>query len=95
MKTAVRDTSIAAYRTDVRPTLSERQKTVYELLEHEINLTNSEIAARLDWPINCVTPRVYELRDMGLVIEDGKRHCRVTGRTAYAWRANNGMLFSF
>jgi hypothetical protein len=38
-------------------------------------------------PINTITPRVFELRQIGLVEEVGKRKCRVTDRTAIAWKA--------
>jgi predicted transcriptional regulator len=93
MKTNVRDTSILAYRTDVEPTLNERQQRVYDALLANDPLTNSEIAAYLNWPINCITPRIFELRRMGLVFEDKKRPCRVTGRTAYAWRVTKDTLF--
>lgn len=92
--TAVQDTSLHAYRMEVVPTLGERQQVVYDLLEksHE-NLTNSEIAARLNWPINCVTPRIYELREAGKVVADGKRTCRCTGRTCLAWSITKDTLF--
>lgn len=95
MKTLVRDTSLHSYRMEVEPTLGDRQKVVYHLLQEEkvVNLTNSEIAARLNWPINCTVPRIYELRKLGLVVEDGKRICRVTGRTAYAWKVVKNTLF--
>lgn len=87
MKTIIRDTSLSTYRLEVEPTLGERQKAVYELLANAgENLTNSEIAGRLNWPINTVTPRIFELRKAGMVMEDEKRECRVTGRTCYAWR---------
>jgi hypothetical protein len=38
-------------------------------------------------PINRVTPRVFELREIGLVEEVGKRKCHDTGGTAIAWKA--------
>lgn len=90
----VADTSLHTYRTEVAPTLGERQQVVYDLLEkaHE-SLTNSEIAARLNWPINTVTPRIFELREAGKVMSDGKRECRCTGRTAYAWTITKDTLF--
>lgn len=90
----VADTSLHAYRTEVEPTLGERQQIVYDLLKNaRETLTNSEIAARLNWPINCVTPRIHELREAGKVVADGKRTCRCTGRTAYAWTITRDTLF--
>lgn len=94
MKTAVRDTSLHTYREEVRPSLGERQTVVFGTIGSEpMGLTNSEIASRLNWPINCVTPRVFELRKLGRVVETGKRTCRVTGRTAYAWIITRTTLF--
>lgn len=95
MKTHVRDTSLMAWN-EVRETLSERQAVVYDLLQQFESLTNEEIGEKLDWKINCVTPRIFELRhefDPPLVVSDGKRKCTVTGRTAYAWRVIKDTLF--
>lgn len=84
-----RDTSLSALAS-IKPTLSDRQAVVYGLLERSHALTNSEIARELGWGINRVTPRCLELRNMGLVQAYGKRQCRVTGRTAYAWGVAKG-----
>ena len=88
-QTQIRDTSTQAYHTLVEPHLGERQSTVLDLLFRTVNdLTNAEIADLLDWPINCVTPRVYELRKMGFVEESRRRLCNVTRNAAYAWRVS-------
>lgn len=84
-----RDTSLHALAS-IKPTLSDRQAVVYGLLERSHALTNSEIARELGWSVNTVTPRCLELRNMGLVQAYGKRQCRVTGRTAYAWGVAKG-----
>lgn len=84
-------TSLIAYRDEVKPHLGERQKAVYDVLTHD--MTNSEIAQRLQSPINTITPRIFELREKKLVREWGKRKCKVTGRLAIAWIKNNGQLF--
>ncbi len=87
----VRDTSREAY-ADIQP-LSDRQAAVLGLLKRSEPLTNNEIADRLGWPINTVTPRVFELRARGEVREIGKRPCRITGRSAYQWGvAKDGTL---
>ena len=39
----------------------------------------------LGLPINQITPRTNELVKMGLVVEDKKRSCDVSGRKAIAW----------
>lgn len=91
MQTNVRDTSLRAYAGDVKPTLGDRQRIVYRALQEQhalgvVSMTNSELAEMLSWPINTITPRIYELRAKGVVVEDCKRACKLTGRMAYAWR---------
>lgn len=82
----VQETSRLAYAQSVHHNLGERQHEVYEAFKSvSHSLTNSEIAEYLNKPINTITPRVFELRSYGLVMEDKKRTCSVTGRTAIAW----------
>jgi hypothetical protein len=77
--------------------LSEKQAKVLDLLiEENSNLTNTEIAAKLKWPINCVVGRTFELRHLGIeckpfVIDAGKRRCTITGEVVHAWRFNPGL----
>jgi len=78
------DTSREAYR-EVIPTLSARQAEVLAVLETSSPLTNAELAEKLGWSVNRITPRVLELREIGRVQDFGKRRCRVTGRSAYQW----------
>jgi hypothetical protein len=49
--------------------------------------TNEEIAEKLEWGINRVVGRVFELRELGLVVPGRKRECTVTGMVVQAWRA--------
>lgn len=83
----MRETSLTAYFNEICPTLGARQIKVLEAFERGESLTNSEIAERLQWSINRVTPRVLELRKMCLVEDGGLRTCRITGRTVNTWRA--------
>jgi len=85
MKTHVQDTSLAAYRKEVRPTLGRRQEAVYRLLSADGPLSNMEIAQRLGWSINRVTGRVFELRKSGRIEFRQKRTCRSTGRMVRVW----------
>lgn len=80
-----RETSRDAYYslTD----LGKRQEEVLQALKKLGEATNLEVATYLGRPINTVTPRTFELRKTGAVIEGGKRKCRVSGRTAISWRA--------
>jgi len=85
----IQETSLEAY-LEVKPRLGEKQKEVYRLLKNAtrvgFDMTNMEIAQALKWSINRVTPRVYELRQAGLVVLSRKRKCGVTGRRAMAWK---------
>lgn len=84
--TNVQSTSHNAYHGDVLPTLGERQQKVYEaFVKEEAGMTNTELSRRLGWPINTVTPRVYELRKLGVLRESTKRNCAITGRKAIEW----------
>ena len=81
----VQQTSLFAYQNEVKPTLGERQKVIYEALKTRDNFTNTELANYLDFPINTVTPRVGELRKLGLVQISEIRMCKVTGRRVISW----------
>ena len=48
--------------------------------------TSEEIAEKLEWGINRVVGRIFELRQLGLVIPGKKRECTITGMVVQAWR---------
>ncbi len=81
----MQQTSLFAYRNEIKPTLGERQSAVYEVLREKGSMTNNEIAHWLSAQINTITPRIYELRKMGLVRLSDTRKCRITGRTCCSW----------
>lgn len=79
-------TSLQAHQK-IKTALGYKQAEVLKVLElSTASLTNSELAKKLGWTINTVVPRTFELREKGLVKEDCKRRCGVTGKTAIAWR---------
>ena len=81
----ITDTSLNPYLLEVEPTLGDRHKKVLQAFKERGELTNSELAAHLDWSINRVTPRVFELRKKGLISRSSMRPCKVTGRSATVW----------
>lgn len=83
---SVRDTSLMAWM-EVQSSLGEKQGLVFAALKAFGPMTNMELASHLGWSINRVTPRVLELRNESFVVYEGSRSCKVTGRTAYVWRA--------
>jgi predicted transcriptional regulator len=79
----MQQTSLLAYQ-EIKQELGSRQKLVYAAITELRSATNQEISKFLDLPINCITPRVLELRKQGLVIED-KIVCNGF-RSAISWR---------
>ena len=65
------DTKRLAYNAII-PELPPRRKEVYEALQKLGRATAKQIAAKLEVPINEITPRILELRKAGLVIKDGE-----------------------
>ena len=87
------DTSLWAYQLATK-NLGAKQKQALDALRFFPDATNAEIAQKLGWPINRVTPRMGELRslDEPLVLEAGRRRCKVTGGMAYCWKAKHPIL---
>lgn len=89
----IQDTSLEIYLKKVYPDLSARQRPVLHFLRTaSVPMTNAEIAAGMQLPINHITPRVLELREKTLVLESGRRRCKVTGNTAKTWVAKYPVL---
>jgi hypothetical protein len=85
------DTSLWAYARATQD-IGKKQKEVLDALRFFPDATNAELAARMNWPVNRITPRCLELRKMGLILDAGKRTCKVTGSTAHCWKAKHPVL---
>jgi hypothetical protein len=83
LATETRDESYHALVTD----LGDRQKKVFEILRRG-DRSNSAIAYALGWPINRVTGRVKELRDLTLVFPAGVMVDPITLRRVQVWTAD-------
>lgn len=81
----VAETSMMSYRQLTKQDLGDRQRIVFETLDAHPNRSNRELAALLNWPINTITPRVKELREMGAVAEYGLKHDPQTNRNVMTW----------
>lgn len=66
--------------------LAEKQQAVLEKMYEQENWSYQELAKALDWSVNRVIPRVFELRQFGLVIAGERRLCRITGMIVQTWR---------
>jgi len=87
----MQETSLDAYFSEVLPTLGERHQQVLKIF------INMELSDELDWSVNRVTPRVFELRGMGknnplknkpILVKSELRPCRITKRMVNAWGLN-------
>ena len=86
MKTKVRDTSIATYQ-DIQTDLPKKEQAVINAMRRiDRPVCNAELAVILDWPINCVTPRVKSLRDKHRIVDAGKKKGPPAGRIVHFWR---------
>jgi len=87
----IQDTSLHAYALATRQ-LGAKQKIVLDTIRFFPDATNAELGQRLGWPVNRITPRTNELRKIGLVLDAGRRRCKVTGSMAHCWRAKHPVL---
>lgn len=88
MSTNIQQTSLEAYKS-IRDILGLSQSQVLHVFEiHPAvkDWTNLELARYLQWDINRITGRVFELRQLGVLEESRQRSCKITGRTSIAWR---------
>jgi hypothetical protein len=79
----VSSTSKNAYNA-IYSKIGDKQRKVYEAIGELGIATNEQIAEYLDWPINCVTGRVTELRKFGMVGVEGIQKGS-SGHSAKAW----------
>lgn len=87
----VQNTSMDSFHSFTPEELGDRQRAVYEELLKGPG-SNRELSERMNWPINTITPRVNELREMGAVIDAGKQHDDVTNRDVIVWMAMPGLV---
>lgn len=80
----IQQTSLEAYKA-ILPELSDKQQTIFEVIAKHPNMSNHDIARFLNWEINTVTPRVNELREMGVVGYRGDKLDRTTNRNVMMW----------
>ncbi|HEY1577014.1 MAG TPA: helix-turn-helix domain-containing protein [Terracidiphilus sp.] len=89
----IQDTSIEIFLKNIYPNLTARQRPVLHYLRSaSVALTTAELEKALGIPINRITPRVGELRKLGLVVDAGRRRCKATGNMAHAWAAKYPVL---
>ena len=78
------DNSMLAY-ISILEELSKREKQVYSVIDHCGPVTNKQIAAQLNIPINCVTGRTNSLVKKKVVVRTGDVLCKETCRPQSVW----------
>lgn len=82
------DNSLDAYHSLER--LGSKQMVVYQVLKNSVKpLNNRQLSELLGWGVNRVTPRVLELRELGLVVEVVVAIDPVTRRKSSFWGVKN------
>jgi len=80
-------TSAESYYKFSKTELGQRQRQVFDCLKMTGPLSNREIAKRVGLPINSITGRTKELRDMGAVTDNGTIFDAITNRNVLTWTA--------
>jgi len=86
-KKGVQNTSTESYYKFSASELGKRQLQVWECLKVFGPMSNRELSKRVGLPINCVTGRMKELREMGAVIDNGTIFDVITNRNVLVWNA--------
>ncbi len=68
--------------------LGDRQRDVYNIISKWQPISNERIAEHLGVFPHQVTPRVYELREMGIVEFAGESVSTISKRKVSLWRVN-------
>ncbi len=87
----VRDTSLECFYEILQSGLiGERESLVLKFIMENKNLTDSEIYKRMGYENpNAIRPRRRSLVQYGLIKDNGKRVCSVTGKSCYIWIVDN------
>ncbi len=81
----IQQTSLVAYY-DIYRKLGLLQRKVLAIIREVGPVSNLMISRYSSIPINIVTPRVNELRKIGLVVFDRKDVCEISGKRVIYWR---------
>ena len=83
--TCMQQTSLLAY-SQLQPELGERQRLVLEALRKLKEANNLMVSKSLGLAINQITPRMLELRKLGLVVQSYTYPCPYTNKLTRFWR---------
>ena len=89
---AIQETSLEAFES-IRSDIGKMQELMLTTIYANPGMSNHDISRYLCLEINKVTPRVKEIRDMGLVYCSGTKRDRLTGRRVLCWRIKGDYFF--
>lgn len=89
MRALVKETSLDAYRQ--LEGLSAKLKRVFEAIKELGEACNLDIAYKLQWSINRVTPRTNELVKMKIVTEAKRDITPRTGKKVIFWKVSKAL----
>lgn len=79
-------TSIMSYRQLTPKALGKKQNSVLAFIIKHQPVSNKQLSMLMQWPINTITPRVKELRELGLVEAAGYNLDHATNRMEILWK---------
>jgi len=85
------DNSYITY-VNILEKLSKRRMEVYSIIAHIGPCSNLQVSKCLNLPINCITGRVKELRDIGVVVEDKRAICPETKQMVSYWKVAKNLI---
>ena len=87
----VQPTSLEAYTTQLYK-LDNHQQLILNILQKHPNMSDNDLLRYLrltdphnHWEINKITPRRNELYNMELILDNGEKIDRLTGRRVIKW----------
>ena len=78
------DTSVSAAKA-ATPAMTAKRAEVLSYIIRYGPLTQEQLAAKLEWPIQSINPRVNELARMGAIRDTGERRPTRSGKRAAVW----------
>lgn len=84
------ETQIEAWES-IQDKLPESRREVLHVIAAAgaLGISTVAISETLKWPINCVSGRITELHDSGLVKDSGRRCINPSGKRAILWVAGS------
>ena len=84
--------NVNSIRVNPSPKFKERDRAkVYEIIKRRVTgITSKEIAGLMDRRLNCISGRISELKQSGLVVSEGRRgDCGILRLTQKNYEHNN------